>query len=131
MIGKTIQVKTNQDSRGLLLAINRIPFEAQRMFFITNVPEGTIRGDHFSKTSSFLYILIQGGCKVDLDDGIEKETHHLVTGDGILFPPETWMKIYDFTTDAILCILADTEYRQHDYISDYEEFIRIVRKKNV
>ena len=131
MIGKRLKIKEYKDERGLLMAVNQMPFNARRMFFISNVPEGADRGNHFSKSSDFLYIIIQGGCKVSLDNGICKELHELTVGDALMFSKETWMRIFDFQDDAILCVLADTEYNALDYESDYDEFCRIVRKKDV
>lgn len=131
MIGKRLEIQGHNDERGLLMAVNQIPFNAKRMFFISNVPEGADRGNHFSKSSGFLYIIIRGGCKVSLDNGINKEFHELTVGDSLVFPKEIWMRIFDFQNDTILCVLADTEYNALDYESDYEEFCRIVRNKNV
>ena len=128
MIGQKIKVDDNYDDRGLLMAINQIPFEAKRLFFITNVPEGAERGNHYSKTSSFLYIVIKGACIVDLDDGYRVESYYLTEGNGLLFNKNIWMKIYGFQRDTILCVIADKEYRVLDYVSDYEEFKKSVRK---
>lgn len=131
MIGQRVQLNLNKDERGLLMAINRIPFDAKRQFFICNVPENAIRGNHYSKSSSFLYVAVKGKCKVELDNGVEKETVDLFEGDGFLFYPNTWMRIFDFKRDTILCVLSDKEYVASDYISDYEVFLKIVRNDNV
>lgn len=63
MIGKKIQIKGNIDEREMLMAVNHIPFDAKRLFFISDVPEGAERGNHFSKTSGFLYVVVKGGCE--------------------------------------------------------------------
>ena len=131
MIGRRVQIRQNQDDRGILTAVNQIPFEAKRMFFISNVTEDAVRGNHFSKTSQFLYVVVKGSCKVELDNGHERECYDLGMGDGLLLSKNTWMVLSEFKDDAILCILADTEYRAFDYSEDYEEFLRIVRKNDV
>ncbi len=131
MIGKRLDIIKYCDERGLFIAVNQIPFKAERIFFISNVPEGEVRGNHFSKTSKFLYILIKGACKVSLDSGVDLEVHDLKTGDALFFSKYTWMKVYDFSREAILCVLSDTNYNASDYVDDYNEFCRIVREKNV
>ena len=131
MIGKRLKIKEHNDERGLLMAVNQMPFNAKRIFFISHVPEDADRGNHFSKSSGFLYILIQGSCEVSLDNGISKELHVLEAGAALLFPKETWMRIFNCQENTILCALADTEYKESDYVSDYDEFCRIVREKNV
>lgn len=131
MIGQKIIINQHHDERGLLMAINHIPFEAKRMFIISDVPVDAVRGNHFSKTSGFLYVVVKGGCKVELDNGFHNEIHEMNVGDGLIFPKKTWMKLYDFLRDTILCVLSDNQYRSSDYVADYEEFKRIVREENV
>jgi hypothetical protein len=127
MIGKKIPISEYHDSRGVLTAINELPFEAKRVFFIYDVPKEEKRGDHFSKTSKFLYIVIKGCCKVLLEDGFHTELYDLKPGEALLFTKNTWMKIDDFIEGTVLCVLSDNEYKSSDYSSDYEEFKRIVR----
>lgn len=131
MIGKRIEISKFQDLRGMLTTINSIPFDAKRMFFISDVPRDAVRGKHFSKTSQFLYVVINGSCKVDLDNGIETECHELHKGDGLLFQKNTWMTLSEFKDTTILCVLADTEYLSSDYSEDYNELLRIVRENYV
>ena len=131
MIGTKVQIQEYDDERGILMAMNHIPFNAKRMFFISGVPEGAVRGNHFSKTSSFLYVVIRGGCTVELNNVYATERFDLNTGNGLVFPKNTWMKINNFEKDTILCILADKEYRASDYVSDYSELQRIVEEGNV
>ena len=131
MIGKRITFRDYVDERGMLRTINHLPFKAQRVFFISNVARDTVRGNHFSKTSDFLYIVVTGGCKVELDNGYVIEKISLNAGEGLYFEKTTWMKICDFEKDTILCVMANMDYNAADYSSDYKEFQRIVRGDNV
>ena len=131
MIGKKIEIIKNIDSRGILTAVNQIPFQAKRMFLISDVPENSIRGKHYSKTSTFLYVVVKGSCRVELDNGNDKECHDLSMGEGLLFSKNTWMVLSEFSDNAILCVLADKEYMASDYSENYEEFLRIARENDV
>lgn len=131
MIGQKFEIQGYHDERGLLMAINHILFEAKRIFIISDVPEGAVRGNHFSKTSEFLYVVVKGGCRVELDNGYYSEIYELSIGDGLQFSKNTWMKLYDFQRESVLCVLSDNEYFSTDYIADYEEFKRIVREEDV
>lgn len=126
-----MQLFKHVEERGVLAAVNQIPFEAKRVFFISNVLPSSIRGNHFSRTSSFLYIVIKGGCKVELDDGVHKEFYFLDSNEALLFPKNIWMNISEFMEETVLCVLADMEYQSADYVSDYEELKRIAREGNV
>lgn len=68
---------------------------------------------------------------MQLDNGTTVESYDLKMSNGLLFPKKTWMKIDGFHKDTILCVLADTEYNASDYVSDYKEFMRIVREEYV
>ena len=131
MIGKKTKIEKHKDDRGLLMTINHIPFETKRMFIISDVPSNSTRGNHFSRTSGFLYTVIKGACTVELDDGNNTEIHRLEAGDRLQFPKRTWMRLSAFEKDTVLCVLADKEYDSYDYVSDYEEFKRIVREEYV
>ena len=39
--------------------------------------------------------------------------------------------MYDFTSDAILMVLASELYDESDYIRDYEEFLCFINKEKV
>ncbi len=125
-IGKKGLAKINYDNRGTLKALNDIPFSAKRSFIITNVPENQMRGNHASISSSFFYWMICGSCKVELDDGKNKEVYSLNENETLLFSKLVWMRIFNFEADSMLCVLADNVYHPSDYITDYKEFIRIL-----
>jgi len=131
MIGKRITLQEYKDDRGDLISVNDIPFSAKRVFFITDVKKGSSRGNHASKTACFMYVLLNGYCKVELDDGYNIELHELTKTEALIFPRNTWMKIFDFEPETILCVLSDVPYHSEDYVNDYEEFCRIVRKTHV
>ena len=85
MIGEKGNVFVNKDDRGSLKALNDIPFRVRRSFIITDVPFNKMRGDHASKTSSFLYWMLNGSCKVELDDGDKKEVYTLNENETLFF----------------------------------------------
>lgn len=125
-IGKKGIVIINKDDRGSLKALNTIPFDVRRSFIITDVPIGQMRGNHASKSSSFLYWMISGSCKVELDDGEKKEVYSLNENETLSFSKLVWMRIYNFEAKSILCVLADNVYYSSDYITDYKEFIKML-----
>ncbi len=131
MIGITSTLKEYKDHRGTLIPINDIPFDVKRVFFIKDVPIGESRGNHFSKTSSCFYIAIEGECKVELYDGVNKEIHLIRAGDTLLFSKNVWMRLFDFSENTILCVLSDSEYCKDDYCSDIEMLGKCAEELNV
>ena len=131
MLGEKNRLKSYMDQRGVLLPINNVPFTVRRIFYIFDVPSETIRGNHASKTSKFFYTMLKGTCFVELNDGENTEKYELNSGNTLYFNELVWMKLYNFSSDAMLCVLSDQQYRKEDYIDDYSLFSEIVRDLNV
>ena len=40
-----------------------------------------------------------------------------------------WREMYDFSSDAVLMVLASDIYKEEDYIRDYDEFLRLSQRE--
>jgi UDP-2-acetamido-3-amino-2,3-dideoxy-glucuronate N-acetyltransferase len=63
-----------------------------------------------------------------VDDG--SNTEDVLMDDptlGLYVPPMVWAKEHDYSSDAVLLVLASEVYQSEDYIRDYEEYIRRLR----
>jgi len=47
----------------------------------------------------------------------------------LFLPALTWGTQYNFSSDAVLAVLASREYVSEDYIRDYTEFLRRVGRE--
>ncbi|WFE68822.1 FdtA/QdtA family cupin domain-containing protein [Thiomicrospira sp. R3] len=119
------------DERGQLVAIEaerQVPFEIKRVFYIYGTKENIPRGNHSHyKTKQYL-ISVAGSCKVTLDDGKGgKTTYDLDSPNKGLFQDALiWGTMHDFSEDNVLLVFADDYYKKEDYITDYNEFIKVV-----
>ena len=112
--------------RGALgvLEFRDLPFEAKRIYWISDVPTGAIRGQHAHKSLSQLLILLSGGFKLILDDGQERQELELSeAGGAILLQPGLWREIFEFDEGTVALVVCDQEYDESDYIREYSEFI--------
>lgn len=50
---------------------------------------------------------------------------------GIYVPKMIWKDMYEFSTDSILLVLASTHYDADEYIKNYEDYLRIIKKEGV
>ena len=39
--------------------------------------------------------------------------------------------MYDFSQDCVLLVLADSFYDEDDYVKDYNDFLRLVKEKDL
>lgn len=124
--------RVHNDVRGNLVAIEEekdIPFQIKRIYYIYNVMEGAVRGLHAHKSLKQLLICIHGNCKVLLDDGKEKITVELDNPNlGLYISNAIWREMSDFSSDAVLLVLASEHYDENDYIRDYKEFLQFVKE---
>ena len=67
--------------------------------------------------------------KTDLDTK-EKEVVELSTpNEGLYISNDMWREMFDFSSDAVLMVLASNYYDENDYIRDYESFKEFVKTK--
>lgn len=99
-------------------------FSIKRVFWITDVPEGTIRGEHANRECTELLVAVSGKVSLWLTDGSEEWNITLSdSNQGLYIPPMVWCKLYDFSSDATIVCMADKEYDPEQYINDYQQFL--------
>lgn len=65
-----------------------------------------------------------------LDNGKERKKIYLEKPyEGLYVPNDMWREMYDFSSDAVLLVLASDFYNEEDYIRDYQQFIDFVKEK--
>lgn len=130
---KIIDFSKHGDDRGMLIALEKskeIPFDIKRVYYMYDTKPGVRRGFHAHKSLKQILICIHGSCKIHLDNGKEIEE---VTLDkpyqGLMMPDNTWREMYDFSSDAVLMVLASEVYDESDYIRDYNKFIEYINER--
>ena len=118
------------DDMGQLVALEEgrdIPFEIKRVYYMYATGEGVHRGFHAHKNLQQILICIHGSCKILLDNGADKKVVSLEKPyEGLYVTNDMWREMYDFSSDAVLMVLASEFYHENDYIRDYEECLRYV-----
>lgn len=112
-----IDLETHTDSRGNLTVIESVfPFTIQRVFYIYGVDKSE-RGGHRHHKTIQAAVCIKGECKIFNNDGKAKQVYHLnKPSKCVLLEPADWHKMFDFSEDAILMVLASEKFDQNDYI---------------
>lgn len=104
-----------------------LPFPPKRVFYIYNVPDARVRGEHAHKECHQFLIAVRGSVSVVADDGKNREEYVLDKPFlGLHLPPRIWGIQYKYSPDALLLVLASHEYDSNDYLRDYDEFLRFV-----
>jgi len=116
-----LNLKTFCDKKGKLTVIEKVlPFEIKRIFYIYGVDD-TERGKHRHHKTIHAAICLTGKCTIYNNDGMKKEIFELDSPDKcLLLETRDWHKMYNFSRDAILMVLASESFDPNDYI--FEEY---------
>ncbi len=126
MIINKIKFSIKGDERGSLISLENnknIPFEIKRVYYIFDTKSNVRRGFHAHKNLKQVLIAVSGSCKVLLDDGKSKQEILLDNPQtGLLIESMIWREMFDFSSDCVLMVLADSLYDESDYLKSYQEF---------
>lgn len=115
-----------EDPRGnlsIIEQIKQIPFEIKRVYWIYDVPGGKNRGGHAYKENEEFIVALSGSFDVVLHDGENEQKFQLNRSYfGLYVPKGMWRTMTNFSTNSLALVLSATEYDEHDYIVDFEEF---------
>ena len=121
-----------EDSRGTLIPINDfsdLPFVPQRMFTVMNVPKGQTRGDHAHYKSDYLIFCLAGEITATVTSASGVDEVILGPGSFISHKPLEWGNFRFNTGEDIMMVLCSTKHDDNDYITNYEEFMKMIGKK--
>lgn len=131
---KILEFAEHGDERGNLVIAEGnqdIPFEIKRVFYMYGSDPDIIRGQHANRLSEFVLINVGGTSKVKVDNGYETDIIELNKPRmGLYIPTMMWKDMYDFSPDSILLVLASTHYDASEYIRNYDDFLKEVRKRH-
>jgi acetyltransferase-like isoleucine patch superfamily enzyme len=121
-----------RDLRGSLVAREvggDVPFVPERSFVVFDVPTKEVRGEHAHRLCHQYLVALRGSVRVLCDDGQNRQEYVLDAPEvGLYIPPLVWGTQYQYTSDAVLLVLASHHYDPADYIRDYEAFLTLVRQ---
>ncbi len=110
-------LETFTDTRGNLTVIEKVvPFNIKRIFYIYGV-DSSIRGRHRHKTTLQAAICLQGSCRIYCNTGDKEDYYNLDSPSKcLIIDAKDWHFMDQFTSNAILMVLASTLYNEEDYI---------------
>ena len=129
---KKIKFKSFKKKSGTLIAFSLkkdFPIKVKRIFII-NGEKNFTRGDHaHKKCSQFVFPLLG---KIEIYCISKKENKKILLDfnkkEGYLLKPKTWCRIKFLTKNAVLLVACDMEYKFSDYIENFTEFLKIIKK---
>ncbi len=124
---RIIELRAVVDERGSLSfaqSPDDIPFQPKRIFMLYGIKAGESRGHHAHREQHQYLIMMHGRARVEIDDGAEKFVVDLSRPSQALhIPPMLWLRLDNFSSDAVCAVLASDVYTESDYIRDYNAFL--------
>ncbi len=121
----------NDNNKAFLTIIQihkHIPFEVKRIFLLSDIKE-IKRGNHAHKKLHQIIISVQGSFLLKLDDGENKQEIFLDSpSKGVFVSNLVWKELTNFSEDCKILVLASDYYDEGDYIRNYDDFLKIVKR---
>jgi dTDP-4-dehydrorhamnose 3,5-epimerase-like enzyme len=122
-----------EDSRGKITIVEKgkpFDFDIKRIFYLSNISPGQVRGFHSHKELKQLIICVKGSFKIKLiNHKVTKVINMVETGDALLLDGPVWREMSDFSPDAVMLVLCDRVYDEDIVIRDYAEFLKNIREQ--
>jgi dTDP-4-dehydrorhamnose 3,5-epimerase-like enzyme len=118
---------TMRDPRGALTVAEFskfVPFTVARMFYVRDVPPGTLRGQHAHYRCSQYMICVSGRLRITVADGTDEKGLELLPGQGVFIAPGIFATETYLDTDSVMLALCDRPYEKEDYIHTMDEFLK-------
>lgn len=117
-----IELPHYMDKRGLLCFLEgnvQIPFPVQRVFWITDVPEGEVRGGHAHWTCDEAVFAVSGSFEIEVDDGCRRFVTRLSSpSHGLTIPAGVWCELRHFSPGTVCVVMASQAYDASGYALD-------------
>ena len=130
---KVLNFNVHSDKRGNLISLadnKEIPFKIKRIYYTWNMPNKAIRGGHAHKRLDEVMVCLHGSCDFVLDDGKEKITITLDRPNkGLYIKANVWRDFRNFSPDCVVILIASGYYDTEDYIRDYDEYLKSIKKQ--
>jgi hypothetical protein len=123
---KCLNIPKIPDERGNLSFFQnhqQISFEIQRLYWINDIPGGTVMDGYANTESQEVVIALSGSFDVLVHDGKEEKKFTLSRPDNCLYIPKmTWRQLLNFSTNSVAFVLADKFHDGSTSITDFSQF---------
>ena len=120
------ETKTIAEASGVLGVAeygDAFDFPVKRIFYLTNIQKDAVRGCHAHADLRQFIMCLSGSFEISLDCGINKATYAMChSGQSLYLDGRVWREMRHFSSDAVMLVLCDREYRYDDVVRDYKTF---------
>jgi hypothetical protein len=123
---RLIELPRIEQPNGSLTAVHggiEVPFPIARVFYVYDVVGGAIRGGHAHIRLEQFVVAVMGSVTVEVDDGAARRSFELNRAyRGLYIPIHIWADLVNFSSGAVVVVLASLPFDESEYIRDHELF---------
>ena len=112
-----------REHRGNLVEIDfsSLPFVPRRIFYVSNVPAGTVRGEHAHREGQQIIFCVSGQVNVELRSGSTLESVTCIdNGLGLLIQAGMWSKQSYVKENSVLLVVCSHAFTENSYVADQD-----------
>lgn len=100
-----------------------LPFIPKRIYWTYFTPEDVIRGHHAHYDLEQILVAVSGKIEVQIETRQSQEYHFVLDSPNIgLYIPKMCWRILKYSHNAVQMCMASMEYKESDYIREYDSF---------
>ena len=127
-----INLPSYNDSRGILTSVESnldTPFTIRRIFYMHHTISS--RGGHAHIETEQVIIASSGSFNIDISDGMRRKTYEMNDPTkGLYVPKMVFIKLYEFSIDAVCLVLASTHYDISKSIRSWDEYLKALKTES-
>ena len=99
-------------------------FLPQRVYWISDVPRGAVRGNHAHKELTQFILMLSGSVTVTIKTP-DSETRFALSSsnEGLVVPPGFWREMSNFSSDGLMFVFASLPFDENDYIREWSDYV--------
>ena len=106
-----------------------LPFIPKRIYWTYYTPDDVVRGNHSHHELEQILVAVSGKVTVNITT-IEGEEFEFILDSpdkGVFIPKKCW-RVLKYSHNAVQMCIASLEYSETDYIRNYDEFKKLIKK---
>ena len=114
-----------------IIEFQKLNFPPARLYWISDLIPGSVRGNHAHKTLRQVMFVIAGSINIKLYEGDDEIYHKMEPSGQVLYiEPGIWREFWTDELGSVVCVLCDQPFNESDYIRDFQEYLEWFKAKN-
>jgi hypothetical protein len=106
-------------------------FKIERVYFLTGVPKGTVRGLHGHLKLEQVIIPVIGSFDLKVINSFGEQNIRMDNpSKGFYIKQGSWRELSNFSSNSCCLVLASTPYDPDDYYFDRDNFLSLIHQKS-